>query len=55
MCDDSGKFGFKDISNLKWSGVIRGYFLGFFCGFCFIVNCSCYDEEKMYNNYNVLI
>ena len=52
---DRGKFGSKDISNLKWSGVIRRYFLGILCGSCLIVNCNCFDDEKTYNNHNALI
>ena len=53
--DNSGRFGCKDICNLRWSGVIRRYFLELPCGSCFVVNCGCYDEEKTFNNHNSVI
>ena len=32
----SGKFGNKDVGNLKWSGVIRRHFVGLPYGSCLI-------------------
>ena len=44
----SGKFGNKDVGNLKWSGVIRRHFVGLPYGSCLIARCGCYEENKTY-------
>ena len=51
----SGKFGNKDVGNLKWSGMIRRHFVGLPYGSCLIARCGCYEENKTYNNHDALI